>query len=134
MQSLQTLNHQQLIDLHSKIKQEQAIVEYLKDNETTYRNLQSRLSLAAKLAKQGDTNIKILNDIIGFAPQGIVFDNLDFSGKSLKIDVEAQSINALSTFIDSLKKYPITDKVGLDQIENKSGNGVFAVTITADFK
>ena len=44
---------QQLIDLHSKIKQKQAIVEAFKKNEEEYRNLQDRLSIAASFARAG---------------------------------------------------------------------------------
>src|SRR3990170_4903897 len=65
---------QQLIDLHSKIKQEQAIVEYLKESEATYRNLQDRLTVAANFSQIGENRVKIFKDIIAFAPSGIAFD------------------------------------------------------------
>ena len=46
----------QLQDLHSKIKQEQTIIELQKKNEDTYRNLQNRLSLISSFTKNGKKN------------------------------------------------------------------------------
>src|ERR1035437_3785993 len=47
----------QLQDLHSKIKQEQTILEVQKKNEDTYRNLQDRLSLISSFSKNGEKNL-----------------------------------------------------------------------------
>src|SRR6185312_966933 len=43
-----------LVDLHDRIQQGQAVVNLLKDNETTFRNLQDRLALASTLTKEED--------------------------------------------------------------------------------
>jgi predicted negative regulator of RcsB-dependent stress response len=50
----------QLQDLHSKIKQEQAIIEIQKKNEDTYRNLQDRLSIISSFTKRRKTKSKNL--------------------------------------------------------------------------
>ena len=102
---------QQLIDLHSKIKQEQAIVSYLKDSEATYRNLQDRLSVASRFGTYGTTRVKIFNDIVGFAPAGISFNEFSLSNNRVHISADIMSVDALSAFIDSIKSYYLTDQL-----------------------
>lgn len=125
---------QQLIDLHSKIKQEQAIVAYLKDSEDTYRNLQERLNVAAKQSKEAHMKLKTFNDIIGFTPPGISFNDFTFSANRIKITANVESVISLDQFIESLKKYPNVDSVSLDKIENKPSNGIIVVTISVALK
>src|SRR5258706_9366482 len=48
----------QIIDLHSRINQEQIIVKLLNNNETTFRSLQDRLSLINKLSQQAPERAK----------------------------------------------------------------------------
>ena len=50
----------QLIDLHSKITQEQAIANYLNNNEKKYRNLQDRLAIATNYSTLGVTGLRFL--------------------------------------------------------------------------
>lgn len=125
---------QQLIDLHSKIKQEQAIVAYLKNNEETYRNLQDRLTVASNFSQIGSSRIKIFNDLIAFAPQGLIFDEFSLNNERLRISAQIYSVSALSSFVDSLKKYNQIEKVMIDKIQNKAASGVLNVTINATLK
>src|SRR5438128_12279204 len=76
----------QLIDLHTTIKQKQAIVAYLKDSEATYRNLQDRLTIASSFSNLGASQIKILTDVVGFAPAGLNFNEISFNETSLRIE------------------------------------------------
>ena len=69
----------QLQDLRTKIKEEQAIVNYQKDSEAKYRNLQDRLSLIATVSKQSVNDLKVFKDIIGLTPNGFTFKSFDFS-------------------------------------------------------
>lgn len=125
---------QQLIDLHSKIKQEQAIVSYLKDSEATYRNLQDRLSVASQFGDYGASRVKIFNDIVGFAPSGISFSDFNFSEDRIRINADVISVDALSSFVNSIKSYYLTDSVVIEKIQNKPSNGTVAVTITMMLK
>jgi len=125
---------QQLIDLHSKIKQEQAIVSYLKDSEASYRNLQDRLSIATGFSKEGDSRVKVFKDLIAFAPPGIIFDNFSLSSNRIRIDAEVYSVSSLSSFVDSVKKYNSVEKVSIDKIDNQASSGTLAVTINATLK
>src|SRR5689334_11570583 len=47
----------QIIDLHDKIKQESAIIDNLKDQEESFRNLQTRLLLAKNFDTKKDTTL-----------------------------------------------------------------------------
>jgi Tfp pilus assembly protein PilN len=124
----------QLSDLHTKIKQEQAIVAFQKKNEDTYRNLQVRLSVASTYSKSAGNNVKILKDIVSFAPSGMTFTTLTLSSQSMEIGVNVDSVIPLSVFISKLKSYPSIDTVSLDKIENKTSNSIISVGLSATFK
>jgi len=124
----------ELIDLHSKIKQEQAIVSYLKDSEQTYRNLQDRLFVISTSSKEANRKLKIFNDIIDLTPSGISFNDFSLSQNRIKINANAESIIVLSALIEKLKKYPNVETVSLDKIENRPSNGIIKIAITVGFK
>ncbi len=124
----------QLIDLHSKITQEQAIVNYLKDNEQTYRNLQDRLAAAANYSTLGINRFKIFSDIVGFTPKGMSFNNLSLYENRIRIDANVDSVSSLSIFVNSLKNYSAIDTVSIDKIENKPSSAVITISITALLK
>src|SRR5689334_17423335 len=58
----------QIIDLHDRISQEQAVIKLLKKNEDTYRNLQDRIALAKSIATQARATSKTITDIFSFIP------------------------------------------------------------------
>lgn len=124
----------QLIDLHSKIKQETAIVSYLKDREETYRNLQDRLSVASTFSEGGEKKIKIFNDIIRLAPAGMTFNELFLTKTNIRIDANFQYVSSLTSFVNSLKKYPTVGNISIDKIENKLSNALISVGITVNLK
>lgn len=124
----------QLIDLHSKITQEQAIVNYLKDNEKTYRNLQDRLSIATTYSTLAVSRFKIFHDIAGFAPVGMSFNNLALYEDRVRVDANADSVSSLSIFVNSIKNYPEIDSVSIDKIANKASSAVITITLTAMLK
>ena len=124
----------QLIDLHGNIKQKQAIVKLFKDNEDIYRNLQDRLTLAAKLSETGKETVTIFNDVIRLAPSGLTFDNLLLSENQIKIDARMQSVAALANFVKTLKEYPKITSVSINKIENRSSSATIIVSITATLK
>ena len=124
----------QLIDLHSKIKQEAAIVGYLKDKENTYRNLQDRLSVASMFSDSLGKRGKTLSDIIELATGGMTFNQLVLSENYVKIDANFQYISSLKNFVNSLKSYPAIESVSIDRIGNKLSNALVTVSITANLK
>ena len=123
---------QQLIDLHSKIKQEQQIVALQQQNEDTYRNLQDRLAVASLSSTTTMANIKIIKDVISLAPIGMTFTNFSFTGDTMTIQANVNSVTALSLFITSLKRYPQVESVSLDKIENKTADAAISISISAN--
>lgn len=121
----------QLIDLHSKIKQEVAVVNYLKENEEKYRNLQNRLALASTFGEQGNSKVKLANDLINFSLSGVVLNNLSIQEDRIRINANLNSVSTLTSFVNSLKEYSTIQRVLIDKIENKSSSAVITVSITA---
>jgi len=124
----------QLQDLRTKIKQEQAIVVYQKDSESKYRNLQDRLALISSVSKDSVQSLKIFKDIVALAPNGFTFKIFDVSAGKAQLEANTNSVIVLSGFIDKLKAYPLVDNVSLDKIQNDTANATITVGITAIFK
>lgn len=123
----------QLIDLHSKIKQEQAVVSLLKNNEETYRNLQDRLKMVSDSYDSRDNKAGMLEDIVGFAPKGMVFNDISITEGSISVDANFAFVSSLREFVNSLKSYEGIKNVSIDRIENRLSNAQIAATIRADF-
>lgn len=124
----------QLIDLHSKIKQEQAVINFLKKDEDTYRNLQERLSIAKTFSIQGQEKVNTFNDILGFTPQGITFTDFSLNNNNIRIIANVESVFSLSSFVESLKSYSKIDSISIDKIENRPSTGLIKITISAILK
>lgn len=123
-----------LIDLHDDIKQEQVIVESLKDRELTFRNLQGRLNDAAELSTNGNKNVKILNDLIEATPSEITFNSFEIGENKVSIDSNIQSISSLTNFLAIIRDYPETSSVTIDRIDNQSLTNSVNVLITIKLK
>lgn len=125
---------QQLIDLHSQIKQKQAIVEAFKKNEDEYRNLQERLSIASSFAASSERKFGTYSDILDLAPEGIAFTKLTQSSNVLSMEVNVNSVSALSSFVFALKANPEIESISIDKIETKTDKAIILVGITAAMK
>lgn len=125
---------QQLIDLHTQIKQKQAIVSAFKKNEDEYRNLQNRLSIASNFTVSGEKEIQTYQDILKLSTPGITFNKVSSSGDIISMEINATSVSALSSFVNSLKSYSAIDSVSIDKIETKTSNGVIVIGITIGLK
>ena len=119
-----------LIDLHGKIKQEESVVKALKNNEDKFRNLQDRLTLASNFSSLGSQKIKIFQDILNFAPNGITINNLVMYATRVNINAIAQNTSSLNSFTNSLKTYPKIKKLNLDSIQIKPASGLI-ISFTA---
>jgi len=122
----------QLIDLHEKIKQEEAIVSFFKKKEDTYRNLQDRIKIASTHYPLSQAKLKISQDVINLAPNGMTFNEITVSESSINISANFQSSSSLKTFIDSLRSYKPVKGVSINQIENRLSSAQIVVTITAN--
>src|ERR1035437_314997 len=124
----------QLQDLRTKIKQEQAIVVYQKNSEDNYRNLQDRLAIITSVSKSSDSNLKTFKDILALAPTGFTFKIFDSSGDKAQLEADVVSVDVLSSFIAKLKAYPSVASISLDKIQNDTVNSTVTVGISILFK
>jgi hypothetical protein len=124
----------QLRDVHTKIKQEQAILESQKKNEEIYKNLQERLTIISSIAEKGKSEVSTFKDIISFAPLGMTFSNITMTDNAVRIETNVSSILPLSYFVNSLKTYKEVEAISIDKIENKTANAVITVSITVTLK
>ncbi len=124
----------QLIDLHEKINQEQAIVASLKDREALYRNLQERIKEVSRISNSGGRNVKIFNDIAKLTPPQISFNSFEIENNQIAIDANVQSISSLSNFLSLLREYQETSSVSIDRIDNQSQTSGINVIISVKLK
>lgn len=124
----------QLIDLHSKILQEQAIVESLSDQEAAFRNLQDRVALASEVSSQSQKRVKVFSDIQNNIPSSAAFNNLSVFERGVRVNITFRSVDDVSSFVDFLKNYEGVDSVSIDKIENKSASASILVGITVLFQ
>lgn len=124
----------QLIDLRTTIRQKQAVIELLKDNENVYRNLQNRLAVASNFGGQGKDKVAVTSDLISFAPPGLVFNNINIQDERVRVNVNVNTVSVLSSFVNSLKTYDSIESVSIDKIENRPSSSVITVSITAALK
>lgn len=124
----------QLIDLHAKIKQEQAIIAFSKASEDKYRNLQDRLYIADRFSKLEQDEVKVLKDILALTPAETTLDSITTTDTSIKINARFSQISTLGGFVDSLKRYPQIAIVSVDKIENIPSTSLITVGITATLK
>lgn len=124
----------ELIDLRSQIKQEQALVDFFKDNEKTYRNLQDRLSTASTFADQSSKKVDLFNDIVELTPPGIFFNNLSIYEGKIRVNANTNSVTSLSLFVESLKSYPLVKGLSVDKIESKPSSSLITFVLSAELK
>lgn len=124
----------QLIDLHSKIKQEQGVVSYLKNYEETFRDIQNRLGLSSSLGIIAQDKIKMLNDVVLFAPSGTTFNSLYIQEDRIRLSLTTSSISAISDFIKQLRSYSKIENVIVEKIEDRASSASITVNITAILK
>lgn len=124
---------ERIVDLHSAIKQKQALVSLLKRDEDKYRNLQERIALASTISEKSAKTNKIVLGIISLVPPGVRINDFIFNKDRINISVNLSSVSALTDFIESLKDHPNIKSLSIDTIENKPSLGIL-VTVTALLK
>lgn len=113
-----------IVDLHDAIKQQEAFVAAQQNEEKVYRGIQERLK-NIKLTKEETTiKITVMDEILKAVATGTFFStNLTINQKSIQIDGTTFSILTLTTFVDSLKKFPAVASISIDEI-NTTDEGV----------
>lgn len=125
---------QQIIDLHTKIKQKEAIVAAFKQNEQEYRNLQDRLKLASNFTYSTNNKLDSYKGILDIAPADIAFNKLSQATDRLTMEINVNSVSALSNFVSALKSDRSIESVSIDKIETKTSKAIIVVGITVILK
>lgn len=124
----------QLVDLHDRIKQEEAIVNLLKKNEAAYRNLQDRLTLEKNIDAGTTADLKLYTDITKLVPSDMTLTALSLSNTNVHLEGTIPSLVSLSSLVKQIQSYPSVDRVSLDKLENKTSEGTISVSITVFMK
>lgn len=119
----------QLVDLHDSIKQKQALLTYSKSSEEKFRNIQDRLS-AATVGDNATNNIRLMTDIVGFAPIDAKFGTINESDKSISFDITLSSVPSLTGFIKKLKDDARINTVSISKIDDKLTSNTIAASIS----
>ncbi len=124
----------QIIDLRDKIKQQQAILTFLKPREDKYRNLQERLVLASQFTNENNESIKTMEEVISFMPEGMSLNSFSLSKEGIRLTANISAISFLKQFTDRLKTYEKIDSLSIDKIENRPSSALISVTISMGLK
>jgi Tfp pilus assembly protein PilN len=121
---------QELVNLHDHISQQTAVVNLLKNNEATFRNLQSRILLAKNVIAESNNFTKIFNDLLASVPDDMEVTTFQMTSDTLRIEGTIDSITSLRTLVDKLKSYPLVTSVSLDKIQTNTETANVGVTLT----
>ena len=113
-----------IVDLHDAIKQQEAFVAAQASEEKIYRAVQDRLKNIKLTSEETTNKITIMDEVLKAVSTGTFFStNLTINQKSIHIDGTTFSIFTLTTFVDSLKKFPKVSSISIDEI-NTTDDGV----------
>jgi Tfp pilus assembly protein PilN len=124
----------QIIDLHDKIREKQAIVDLFKHNEDTYRNLQDRLTMVQTLDTKSQEQTQMFFSLLNTMPDSIQLNSFTFLQDSLHLDINTNSTATLSQFIQNLTAQKHISGISIDHIENRVASGTIEVALTANIK
>jgi hypothetical protein len=125
---------EQLVNLHDQIKSESFIIANFKSAETTFRDIQDRLTTIKNYVPIGNVTTSIFTDIVTMGRGKVTFKDLTVNTQNAKIEIQSPSAAALSQFVDTLKHYPSIASVVVDNVVNNSDSAVIVVSITATLK
>ena len=124
----------EIIDLHDKITQEQNVVNFLKKEESKFRNLQDRLTLATSIIGSENKTRSLYQDISRAIGEDTTLESFTFSQNRIIVQLSSHTLTSLSSFTSQLKNYPTVATVSVDKIEEKTTSGEIRITITAELK
>jgi len=125
---------QQLIDLHTQIKQKQVIVAAFKKQEDEYRNLQDRLAIASNFSTLANQNLNDFKAILDIATKYATFNKISTSNNKISMEINIPSVISLSNLVNEVKSYTSTQNISIDKIETKTSSGIIIVGISVYLK
>ncbi len=124
----------QIVNLHDKIKSESFILDNFKSAETSFIDLQKRLSTVKQYTPIGNRTATIFNDIITMGKGKITFKDITVNTQNASIEIQAPSVDSLTQFVNILKSYPLVTTVSIDKVQNSATNAQVTLIITATLK
>ena len=124
----------QIVDLNDKIKGESFIVENFESGESNFRDLQDRLTDIKRYDSIGSNTTNTFSDITKMGQGQVTFKNLTVDTDSAKIEAQAPTSAALSSFVAALRNYAGITAVSVDKVENDTSTSMVGVSITAKLK
>jgi len=124
---------ERLISLHDSIKDKEKIILDLKSDESKYRNLQSRLSLASTFSTKASNTNQTIVDITKLIPDQTTINSFMMSNDQVSMALDLVSVSSLGSLIDSLNGYHGIKSISVDNVTNKPSGGLL-VDITTMLK
>lgn len=114
----------QIVDLHDKIKTQEAYIAAQAADEKTYRSIQDRLKDIKTINQETAAKAALTNVLLGAIEKGTFFStNLTINDRTILIDGSTFSIHTLTSFLDGLKNDPSVASITIDEI-NTADEGV----------
>jgi hypothetical protein len=124
---------ERLVNLHTAIKQKQAIVVSFRNDENKYRNLQDRIALAKNTSEKGTKISQAISNFGKLIPGQIKINNLAINKGQVSMNLGIAAVPVLADLINTLKSYEGIKSISIDSIENNPSVGL-SVTMTTVFK
>ena len=105
-----------LTDLNEEIEQKQAVVQSSAQFEEKFRLLQKQLLSIETLEKNRLQTNKVLTELASLTPIDVYLSNLNITEKEISLTATALSEGGLATFLNSLKKSTLFEKITLSQV------------------
>lgn len=124
----------EIIDLKDAIHQKAEHVALFKNSEAKYRTLQDQIALVSAFQDEGPKTTTLFTDVVNANGSNLTIRSVALASEKIKINANASSVTAVSTYIEKLKNHKDIAFVSLDKIENRALAQTIAVTITATLK
>lgn len=125
---------QQLVNFHDKINSESFILDNFQSAETTFLDIQARLSAIQQYSALGTRTMDVFNNITKMGQGKVTFKDLTVNTQTATIEIQAPSSSSLSEFVNALKNYPLITSISVDKVETSPSSAEITVLVTATLK
>lgn len=123
----------QIIDLNDTIRDKQAVVKFMEQDEKKYRALMSRLTSISKYQDEALQRQVLLSQIVEMARGKMEFESFSSDGESISVEGTTVSVNLLQRLINDYKSYPGVTGVSINSIENEVLSNRIRASFTLSF-
>lgn len=120
-----------LVDLHDKIKREEAVVKSLSIVESQSINLQRRLSFISTLDSKIKNSTDTLTNIPSLVPENVFLDELALSKNDLRLIANTYSGEGITNLVKRLGEVSYISEISLDRVTKDETTGIISFIIRA---